>query len=274
MFKRLSLELGGKNPNVMYELGVRLAISNAPVILFREENPENQRIFDIAGFYAFEFRPSQYRKLEDYIIGKLRKFETADEVYESPILKLLRTEPTVVREVNRRRVGTMFESMRGGIIGLERAFLGALTQFLEARKFEPMPPDSVKNLLDFVTENQATLLDLDWSELAFRPNPVPALNAYLVDYPLTGLAPRRVQIVVNTLLAEYYDFFLSTDHAWRPPTYPVILSFAGESWIADQVAQAVELLLRTSDEAIHERLTDFIMEKVGRSVFDVQIPED
>src|SRR5437667_2407704 len=45
------------NPNVMYELGVRLAISERPVILIREQNLANKKIFDIYGFYAHPYDP-------------------------------------------------------------------------------------------------------------------------------------------------------------------------------------------------------------------------
>jgi hypothetical protein len=60
------------NPNVMYELGVRVSVTNKPVILFRELAEENRKIFDIQGFYAFEYDPKRYRELEEHIIEKLR----------------------------------------------------------------------------------------------------------------------------------------------------------------------------------------------------------
>jgi len=59
-------DLSGKeaNPNVMYELGVRLGISDRPVILFREASKDNQRIFDIDGFHIQEYEITRYRLLD------------------------------------------------------------------------------------------------------------------------------------------------------------------------------------------------------------------
>lgn len=52
-------DLSGKtpNPNVMYELGVRLAVSAKPVILVREKHSENRRVFDVNTFFTFEYDP-------------------------------------------------------------------------------------------------------------------------------------------------------------------------------------------------------------------------
>jgi ribose transport system substrate-binding protein len=77
------------NPNVMYELGVRLSITHKPVILVREKHPENKRIFDIAGFYAHEYDPLNYALLEEHVIAKLRGFEAGAEAFYSPVLDLL-----------------------------------------------------------------------------------------------------------------------------------------------------------------------------------------
>lgn len=75
------------NPNVMYELGIRLAISDRPVVLFREQHVDNRLIFDVSGFHIFEYRPQQYRKLEDYVVEKIRKFETGEERFQSPFCR-------------------------------------------------------------------------------------------------------------------------------------------------------------------------------------------
>ena len=84
-------DLSGKqpNPNVMYELGVRLALSNKPVILMRENHPDNRNVFDITGFYAHPYDPFKYGELQKHLIEKIHRFETREEVYESPILKVI-----------------------------------------------------------------------------------------------------------------------------------------------------------------------------------------
>jgi len=77
------------NANVMYELGVRLAITHKPVILIRERHPNNKRIFDIAGFYTHEYDPSNYAQLEEHVISKLQGFESGAQAFLSPVLNLL-----------------------------------------------------------------------------------------------------------------------------------------------------------------------------------------
>lgn len=78
------------NPNVMYELGVRLAISNKPVILIREDHPENRNIFDISQFYIFPYDPLDYAALQTHLIAKLGRFESGEEPYRSPVREVLR----------------------------------------------------------------------------------------------------------------------------------------------------------------------------------------
>ncbi|UCD82576.1 MAG: hypothetical protein JSW26_14450 [Desulfobacterales bacterium] len=85
-------DLSGKdpNPNVMYELGVRLTLSAKPVILIREKNPENKKVFDVDSYYIHHYDPLSYQELESHLIEKLRRFETGEELYESPVKSALR----------------------------------------------------------------------------------------------------------------------------------------------------------------------------------------
>jgi chaperonin GroEL len=80
------------NPNVMYELGVRLAISERPVILIREQQTDNRRIFDIYGFYTHPYDPYDYRQLERHLIDKLRRWEAGDEPYQNPVRNIIKAE--------------------------------------------------------------------------------------------------------------------------------------------------------------------------------------
>lgn len=80
------------NPNVMYELGVRLALSTKPVILIREVNPDNKSIFDVSTYYVHSYDPFNYRPLEEHLVAKLGRFEAGEEVYESPVRRVLRAE--------------------------------------------------------------------------------------------------------------------------------------------------------------------------------------
>jgi chaperonin GroEL len=84
------------NPNVMYELGVRLAVSELPVILIREKIPENRRIFDIYGFFTFEYDPYDYVSLEEHLITKIASLENGAEPYDNPVLRLIREQTALM----------------------------------------------------------------------------------------------------------------------------------------------------------------------------------
>jgi chaperonin GroEL len=80
------------NPNVMYELGVRLAISEKPVILIREKNQNNRRVFDVENYYIHAYDPLNYTELEKHLVSKVERLETGEESFESPIKKALHDE--------------------------------------------------------------------------------------------------------------------------------------------------------------------------------------
>lgn len=84
-------DLSGRfpNPNVMYELGVRLSFSDQPVILIREDRTDNADVFDISSFYIFPYDPLNYAQLENHLIGKLARFESGEEGYRSPVREVL-----------------------------------------------------------------------------------------------------------------------------------------------------------------------------------------
>ncbi len=113
-------DLSGReaNPNVMYELGVRLSFSNKPVILIREEYCENKKIFDIGGFYTKMYSPLRYREVEEYIIKKIEKYESRSEVYTSPILTVLEKEPSIAKELELRSASTTLVNSGIAISGL------------------------------------------------------------------------------------------------------------------------------------------------------------
>lgn len=77
------------NPNVMYELGVRLSVSNRPVILIREAHGGNVSVFDISQFYTFDYDPLNYSVLETHLVKKLARFESGEETYRSPVREVL-----------------------------------------------------------------------------------------------------------------------------------------------------------------------------------------
>jgi hypothetical protein len=87
------------NPNVMYELGVRLAISEKPVILIREKHPNNRNIFDIKTYYTYPYDPLNYTALSKHLIEKLKRLETGEEKFASPVLKIIPKDFTAIHSI-------------------------------------------------------------------------------------------------------------------------------------------------------------------------------
>lgn len=84
------------NPNVMYELGVRLAISKDPVILIREGMPGTRNPFDVLVYYTKQYDPLDYSQLEEHLIGKLARLETGEESFDNEVLRVIREELTLI----------------------------------------------------------------------------------------------------------------------------------------------------------------------------------
>lgn len=80
------------NPNVMYELGVRLAVSKDPVILIREGMPGTKSPFDVLTYFTKSYDPLDYSQLEEHLLGKLARLETGEEVFENEVLRIIREE--------------------------------------------------------------------------------------------------------------------------------------------------------------------------------------
>src|SRR5262245_8241436 len=76
----------------MYELGVRLAVSEAPVILIREHHKDNRKIFDVIGYYTHDYDPFDYSALERHLVEKLQRLEAGEEPFSNPVLSIVRQE--------------------------------------------------------------------------------------------------------------------------------------------------------------------------------------
>ncbi len=254
------------NPNVMYELGMRLAISNKPVILIREAHTDNKPIFDISGFHTYEYSPTQYRKLEEYIVGKLRKFETGEETYESPVLKILKTEPSVTVEVTRKRVLNLLTSFFTQVEGMRRLVGGALDAFLATYNI-PHTFKTTDETLLFLSENQDTLKRLPWHQFSFLPHSMPAINAFLVDLPLDDLVPDTLHREVNTFISEYYHLFLGSEYIWHVPSFMTVYTFLGESRNLREILAGSIALVSQIEQAKEEEIIELMRDIFKHSIF-------
>jgi hypothetical protein len=174
------------NPNVMYELGIRLAISNNPVILIREKNPDNKTIFDISGYFTFEYNPKQYNYLEKHIIDKIKSFENGKEKYSSPVLKTLENAPTVINRIIRQNNWDRLVLFQTGIYHYLMSQLASVSHFIQKNNID-INTSSENEVLESLYEKEEILTQLNWNEYKLVKPKIPALEEFLTFPPITGL---------------------------------------------------------------------------------------
>lgn len=239
------------NPNVMFELGIRLATTSRPVIMFREQSSANSRIFDVSHFYTMEYSPLKYPELEAYIIKKIKDYESGIQVFRSPVLAVLEKEPSVVGEQELRRAILQFKALRQGVLQLLRGTGGAVYLFIQGLDINlDMPTGNALELLTFLQVNRQRLSSLDWSSLMFQPNVPPSLQSYLTSFPLEGLVEAGIQAVWNSVLSEFFGKYFGTNTYWRFLGFDSIQNLVGDaSVLLDALTCFIDYLETSSDDA-------------------------
>lgn len=205
-------DLSGENanPNVMLELGIRLASSDKPTILIREDLPTNRRIFDVSGFHTFSYKPddaSYPRGLQEYVQKKLVAFASGSEPYESPILSALRTSPSVIDALARRRVESHLRALHTQLLQIARECAAAIVANAAAQGVE-LPRNPV-DLAVVVPERLPELETLNWESIDLDFPVPPALQRFLSELPLQDLVPPEWCLIANSYIAEFWGHFFA-----------------------------------------------------------------
>src|SRR3954452_9270508 len=246
------------NPNVMYELGVRLSISSKPVILIREKHPKNTLIFDIGGFYAFEYNPHQYASLEHHLTEKLSRLETGEDRYESPVLKVLQTSPQVIRLISIQQIVSQLVAIDTGMYAMlftvaRAIFVFAAEMGVDLKSGLAMTePDA----FEAVRLRRAVLVGLDWSKFNCRPVAPPGLTGYLQEPRLQHVASLPIAKTFNASLFEYYRWFFASDIVWTRPTYQTSYEFYYSTLLLRGATQAIIALLAPDGSKETHKLLD------------------
>jgi hypothetical protein len=106
----------------------------------------------------------------------------------------------------------------------------------------------IDGALTFVNNNKQQLAQLPWHSFVFMPHVMPALHAFLVELPLSGLVDDSLGRTFNGYVSEYYHYFMASEWTWRPPTFTVIYGFVGESHILRQLLTGCRLLVQQIPE--------------------------
>ncbi|HWV04823.1 hypothetical protein [Ralstonia sp.] len=177
------------NPNVMFELGLRLATSPKPTILIREEAEGNKRIFDVSGLYTHNYSLKETRRLERFLIEKLSEYEVNHETYESPVLKILDHRAAFWMMLPVRKASAFL----GGIASAADASLQAFTRAVALHVHKKGGFLDVQDS-SMVFKSIGALEDLSiLDDFNYKISSIPSLDSYLSSIYLLGLIEDDVE---------------------------------------------------------------------------------
>lgn len=201
------------NPNVMYELGVRLSLSNKPTILIREANDKNKSVFDIHGFHIHEYSPLKYRDLENYLVSSLAKLEGNDFEFNSPILKLLRNEPKLSKLLSEERSLATLAIAEAAAYGFVKRLTSAFAIHLHEQSGFPLGL-SVEECLSKIGEEQEKLSGYEWSHFEYTPVLPSGLTCYFNNNELQEYLDTPVRVLLNMAVMEYEIYFFGDSSSY------------------------------------------------------------
>jgi hypothetical protein len=258
------------NPNVMFELGVRLAISDLPVIMFREEHPSNSPIFDVIGYYIHPYSVLQYSKLEEYILRKLRTYELEEEQFHSPVLKTLKTAPSIIRRIREEEAFRRLRMLVDEAQAMVSRFEGDILNFIKDRN-APLPAEAT-SMLDFADDNREALAKLDWTQFVFQCVKTPAMDAYLVDPMISNFIPLKVESDFTTYIRLYYESIVNFGQSYNAKTMSHVMFMLREMVLFHQMSlQLIGCLLNSPPD--HERFVEGFYSVFEQSHFKEDVPK-
>jgi hypothetical protein len=244
-------DLSGKesNPNVMYELGMRLALTHKPVILIREANEDNCTIFDIGGFFAHPYDPLNYAPLLDHIKSKIRKLETGEETYRSPVLTLLEQDNPLLVKLSTRRAREKLRFLKHGVQQMLRLFSGHLAAYLKEKGVELDLGKTTDKVIPNINKERETFDKIDLSAFHCSLSSQPMIDAYLAEQFLNNIAPAEVVAPFTLQLISFHAHYFGMDllHYRWTPLYTYM--FFGETQILlSMIDAALAAVGHTTDE--------------------------
>ena len=239
------------NPNVMYELGVRLSVSHRPVILIREEHKINKRIFDTQDYYIYPYDPLRYPELQLHILKKLQAFEAPDFRFRSPVLRTLELESSVVERIEIRRLSRLLQIFHASLQGIHEVLLFNMIDQCKRKQVDLVPPDPTKTPDDelayrFLTSNETALKSIGWDTWEFLAYVPPAMQEYLSGESPEQLLPHPEGIRLNTFVLLIWTHFFATSSAWKPSELTKLIVFAHETLWLMRALMAASLWLENA----------------------------
>lgn len=263
-------DLSGKesNPNVMYELGIRLGLSDKPVILIREAHKDNKTIFDISGFFAHPYDPLNYQGLVKHLKDKLKAFEQGDEVYHSPVLSIVKQDIPILQKISVNRADQLLDAMTASLIVTASLFSTNVSQYIKQKNKSIKIPGKFTQIMDFlkfIEDESNKLKKIDWSGFHWSFGAQPTIDHYISNRYLIGLIDKDIEGPFTAYLITYYAHFVATTFyqgEWNPTA---VWKFIGESTILTNNIRGLRFLLTSNDKNEIIKIRKKILDNIKHS---------
>lgn len=244
------------NPNVMYELGIRLGLSNDPVLLIREKHIDNKQIFDINGFNTFPYDPLNYWELTQYLIGEIKGYEEGKRTYESPILAIIKGGIPYLQAVSIQRADLLLKTMRDSIKMMTRLFVKQFAKYISYHLKMEIPENffDLSVLLEYMEKNRERFSEADWTKFRVSFGSQPTMDLYLSNQYLNGLVDIDFERIFTGFLITYHSYFVSTSYYSGEWNHMNVYRFLGETNILLKSTKLIRIMLKTEAEKEKDEL--------------------
>lgn len=249
------------NPNVMFELGIRFSVSRRPVILCREQNEDNQSMFDIGWLHTHEYRAAQPDTLQDYIQKKLKEYETNPTAYESPVLDVIGREFEVGKEAKRNEVVRALAGINIGLWAVELGMFDCIATYLTTILGDDPTPDTLDKFRSWWMYSREKLEGYDWSQFMFDLRSFSPLEILLVELKLIDYLPDEVKKLVPSLFMKFYIDHIASTNSVAEPFAKTSKLFLDTGKIGD-LAGLVRNFIATDDPSKRSKIYDSLLEAI------------
>jgi len=252
------------NPNVMFELGIRLSVSERPVIMIREEHSSNQAVFDVSTYYVHLYSPLRYAELEEFLIKKITDFENG-ELFSSPVLTTLKRSPSVMHRLEARRAHRRICQLRHGVEQALARLAGETHSFIAEHRPRPLRKNSIGALYEFLIENRDELRELPWPDLPVGGTRIPMLEAYLAEPVPDDIIPGDIAVLVAVQLQAFFYECAQAGNVWHPRSMDNVIVVLHEMQLWVAILSELSDLVK-GDATDPEGLATHVRTLLGRSV--------
>ena len=265
------------NPNIMYELGIRLAVSSNPVILIREAHPENRQIFDIQDYYIHEYSPLRYNEVTDHVVQQLREYEEGRE-FVSPVLETLKSAPSVREAILQHRRFERLRMFHANVNMMVTNLVSAILDFIR-RTFDVPDPKNGKEFYFWIQEHRDALEPLDWEPFSLKHYRHPAIEAFLVEPCTLAMTDAESESRFLGFVMAYYNAFMQDVGEWSGKSLNAVVALLHETMILDTLARGLmiaafrQLLEGQRDPRLSDMIRDCLNSSYLREFIDIAVAQ-